>query len=78
MATNNSKLLEEQEKMRLEAEEERRRLEQDLLKAADEYMVKIQALEAIHEENISKLKEENQKDLEVCVIFFLHKIDLLI
>ncbi|XP_060568985.1 protein FAM184A-like, partial [Ruditapes philippinarum] len=64
MATNNSKLLEEQEKMRLEAEEERRRLEQDLLKATDEYMVKIQALEAIHEENISKLKEENQKDLE--------------
>lgn len=65
MASHNSKLLEEQEKIRLAAEEERKRLEQDLLKAADEYTAKIDALEAMHEENIRKLKEQNAKEQEV-------------
>ncbi|KAL4231837.1 hypothetical protein ACF0H5_009413 [Mactra antiquata] len=64
MERSNSRSLEEQEKIRQTAEDERKRLEQDLLKAAEEYMTKIQALENIHEENNKKLKEQKQNELE--------------
>lgn len=63
--TANSSLAEtEAAKLRQDAEAERKQLELELLKAANEYMVKIQTLESMHDDNMKRLQEQKQLELQ--------------
>ncbi|XP_052773969.1 protein FAM184A-like [Mya arenaria] len=62
--SSSSKSQEELEKLRQESEEERRRLQAELVNAAEEYMTKVKSLEAMHEEDVKRLGEEKARELE--------------
>jgi len=55
----------ELDKLRAAAEEERQRLQADMVRAAEEYQQKVAALEAMHEERLRRLAEEKTRELEV-------------
>ncbi|KAL3864834.1 hypothetical protein ACJMK2_006484 [Sinanodonta woodiana] len=64
LQNSESKIGEELERFRREAEAERKRLEQELLAAADEYANKISIMEEVQLEKIKKLKEQNDQEME--------------
>ena len=65
MLSNESKTAEELERLQQVTEQERKRLEQELLKAAEEYLLKIQTMEVAHEEKVAKLVEQKEAEREV-------------
>ena len=65
LSSNASKTAEELQRLQQEAEAERKRLEQELLKAAEEYLLKIQTMEVAHEEKVTKLAQQKDADKEV-------------
>lgn len=54
----------ELEKLRQQVEEERKRLEQELMTSAEEYLRKIQTMEVAHADNVAKLKEQKEQELD--------------
>ena len=65
LMSSESKTAEELQKLQQEAEAERKRLEQELLKAAEEYLLKIQTMEVAHDEKVAKLAQQKDADKEV-------------
>ena len=66
MMSNESKSTEELRKLQEDAEKERKRLEQELLKSAEDYLLKIQTMEVTHEEKVAKIIEQKTMEKEVC------------
>ena len=65
LLSNESKSGEELRRLQEEAEKERKRLEQELLKAAEEYLLKIQTMEVAHDEKVAKITEQKDAEREV-------------
>ena len=65
MMSNESKSTEELRKLQEDAEKERKRLEQELLKSAEDYLLKIQTMEVTHEEKVAKIIEQKTMEKEV-------------
>lgn len=57
------------EEFRNQTEEERRRLEKELLNAANEYALKIQTMEAAQTEKVKKMKEHYEQQIAVCIYY---------
>lgn len=72
MESSNTNFQEEMNKLRQEAEDQRKQLEQDMLKSAEEYMHKIKAMEAMHEDSVRKVNEQRIQELEVGLFLWLH------
>ena len=74
MMSNESKSTEELRKLQEEAEKERKRLEQELLKSAEDYLLKIQTMEVTHEEKVAKIIEQKTMEKEVFSLIFFHNL----
>ena len=68
-----SKTAEELQRLQQEAEAERKRLEQELLKAAEDYLLKIQTMEVAHEEKVNKLVEQKDAEKDVGLLIYCKK-----
>lgn len=72
MESSNTNFQEEMNRLRQEAEDQRKQLEQDMLKSAEEYMHKIKAMEAMHEDSVRKVNEQRIQELKVGSFLWLH------